>query len=381
MDICFIGEFPLPDNSPSTGPESVLFNLVTRISDVDKTINIKVISINNYIKQAIVTEYSCNVCVYYFPKLKFLSRSLGDPIIVKKFLEKHSFDIIHAHYPIALARIMDLDTPKVLTLHGIFHMEKKFVASPLVRLFYYDYNMYMLKKILPKIEGFVAISPYVIEVLKEINIYYQIKNIFQINNPIDKSFFNVVSSPTNIIFYPAGITKLKNQMAAIKAVKLVKKNIDEIKLILAGNAETNYLKIIFNEVRLNNLNDSVDYLGILSRNEIIEIYKKSSIVYLFSKQEVQPMAIIEAMAVGIPVIASNIKSIQYLVKDGVTGYLVDPNDSKTIAKYTIDLLRDSKKRSLMGQNANKIAENLFDVDRIVKQTLKMYHIILGDDSE
>lgn len=381
MDICFIGAFPLPNNSPSNGPETVLYNLVTRISDVDTTINIKIISVHDKIKHDIIYKYSHNVCVYYFKKLKFISRSWGDPIIVKNFMEKHSFDIIHAHYPIALSRIMGLDTPKILTLHGIFHIEQKFVADPFVLLFYYKYNIYMLKKIFPKLDGFVAISPYVVDIIHEMGLYYKIKKIYHINNPIDKLFFSVKPriETNNLIFYPSNISKSKNQIAAINAVKLIKKEIDEFKLVLAGNAEASYLKTIINEVRLNNLAKNVDYRGILSRTEILETYRKSSIVYLFSKQEVQPMVILEAMAIGIPVIASNIKSIQYLVKHGVTGYLVDPNDSKAIAKYTIDLLWDNKKRSIMGQNAKKIVEDLYHVDCIVKQTLNMYHTILDDE--
>ena len=378
MKICIISSpFPYPNESPQFGPDNVVYNLVKGIIKQNSYISIDIVTILNNVKNEFVDERFPNVNVHYLPHLKYVPRSFGDPIIIKKFLKKHEYDLVHAHYPIALAKVMDMSTPKILTLHGIFHRERNFVKNPLTRLFYHDYNTYMLKKILPKLDGFVAISPYVIDELREMGVYDKMKNIFQINNPIDNSFFDVIPNhDSNMIFYPARIVERKNQLAAIHVIELVKNNVDKFKLILTGGSDGEYLEQVNNAISENGLTDVVDYLGKVSRDDILELYSKASIVYLLSNQETQPMSILEAMSTGKPVIASKIKSNEYLVKNDVTGYLVDPNDSKKIAEYTIELLNNKAKRIEMGECARKIAQKQYHPDVIIEQTLKMYEMII-----
>lgn len=377
MKLCMIGLFPLPGQSPSVGPDNVLYNLVNQISK-DEDIFIDIVSIRNDIQDYLFDEIYPNVRIHYFPRIKYIIRSIGDAIIIKNFLRNHKFDLIHSHTPLALSFVMGIDTPKVLTQHGMFHLEKKY-ASFLSNLIY-SYNFYVLKnRILPNLDGFVAISPYVIDELREIGVYDKMKNVFQINNPIDKSFFDVNQNYNNsMIFYPAKITKRKNQLAAIHAIELIKNNVDNLKLIFTGSSDKNYLENVNDAISENGLTDVVEYRGKVSRDEILELYHKASIVYLLSNQETQPMAILEAMSTGTPVIASKIKSNEYLVKHAVTGYLVDPNDSKKVAEYTIELLSNKAKMIEMGQNAKKVAEEKFRSSVIAKETLKMYDCILGE---
>ena len=379
MKLCIISPtFPYPGESPQVGPDNVVYNLVKGLVKLNSNMSIDIVTIPDDVKKAFTDELFPRVRVHYLPKLRCPSRSFGDPIIIKKFLKMHAYDLIHSHYPIALAKVMDINTPKILTLHGIFHHERNFVKNPLTRLFYHDYNTYMLKKNLPKLDGFVAISPYVIDELKEMGVHNKMKNIFQINNPIDNSFFDVPSNhDNNMIFYPARITKRKNQLAAIHAIELVKNNVDNFKLIFTGDPDERYLEQVNDAINEKGLTEFVEYLGKVSRDEILKLYSKASIVYLLSNQETQPMAILEAMSTGTPVIASKIKSIEYLVKEGVTGYLVDPNDSEKIAEYTIELLNDNRKRIEMGECARKIAQKQYHPDVIVEQTLKMYEKVMG----
>lgn len=379
MKLCIISSmFPHLGESPQVGPDNVVYNLVKGIIKQNSDISIDIVTILNDVKKAFVDERFPGVRVHYLPCLKYLSRSFGDPIIIKKFLKMHDYDLIHSHYPIALAKVMDTNTPKIVTLHGIFHRERSYEKNPLARLFYYDYNTYMLKKILPKLDGFVAISPYVIDELREMGVHGKIKNIFQINNPIDNSFFDVTPNhDNNMIFYPARITKRKNQLAAIHAIELVKNNVDNFKLIFTGGSDEGYLEQINDAINEKGLTEFVEYLGKVSRDEILELYSKASIIYLLSNQETQPMSILEAMSTRKPVIASNIKSNEYLVKEGVTGYLVNSNDLKKIAEHTIELLNNKKKRIEMGECARKIAQKQYHPDVIVKQTLKMYEIVMG----
>ena len=100
-----ISFYPLPGESPHVGPDNVVFNLVKGLVRLDSNISIDIVTILNDVKKAFVDERFPCVRVYYLPRLKYLSRSFSDQIIIKKFLKKHDYDIVHAHYPIALAKI------------------------------------------------------------------------------------------------------------------------------------------------------------------------------------------------------------------------------------------------------------------------------------
>lgn len=377
MKICFIGEFPLPGESPQLGPQNVLYNLVKGITKADSSISIDIVTIRNDIRKPFCDDYFVNVRVHYLPKLKFLTRSFGDPILIRKFLKLKDFDLIHAHYPIALAKILDLKTPKVLTLHGIFHKEKQFVVSPLKRIFFHEYNTYMLKKILPRIEGFVAISPHITSELAYLGIFHKIKKIYHISNPIDNSYFDVIKTyGNNIIFYPANISILKNQIAAIEVLSIIKNEIEDVELHFGGLGDEKYLKTLKKRVNEFNLENHVRFLGLLDRKGMIDVYSKCSLVYLLSFQENQPMVLLEAMSTGNPVIATNLDCNKHIVEDGVTGYLVNLNDKKRIAECTVELLQNIHTSIEMGERARDNSLKRYHVDIVVQQTLNMYEEVM-----
>ncbi|WP_197073907.1 glycosyltransferase family 4 protein [Methanosarcina sp. WWM596] len=370
----------MPGESPSFGPDNVVFNLMKGLKKIAPDMSIDIITVRKDIdKSFIYTGLLPNVRVHYHSGFKFLPRCLQDPIIIRNFFQKNNFDIIHSHSPIALSQILNSKTPKILTLHGIYWKEKKFVKNPFLRLSFYNYNTYMFKKIFPKIDAFVAISPYVLDEITSMNICDQPPKMFQINNPIDDSFFTKTSykENDNIIFYPAVIRALKNQVVSIDAINIIKNKIPDLKLTLAGSiSEPKYFKKINSAVNRNNLSNIVKYVGKVSRDEMLNLYRKSSIVYLLSNHEVQPMVVLEAMATGTPVIASNLKCISYLVEDGVTGYLVNPNDYDKIAEYTLNLLSDKAHFLTMGKKAREYALKNFHSDLIAKQTINMYNEVL-----
>jgi glycosyltransferase involved in cell wall biosynthesis len=150
-----------------------------------------------------------------------------------------------------------------------------------------------------------------------------------------------------------------------------------IKLILTGGFDIKYLEKVNESIIKNNLTQNVEYLGRVSRDKILELYQKASIVYLLSNQETQPMSIMEAMATGTPVIASDIDSNRYLIENGVNGYLMDQKNPEKIAECTIELLDNKEKRMKMGMIARKIAQDKYHSDTIAKQTLEMYENIVG----
>lgn len=83
---------------------------------------------------------------------------------------------------------------------------------------------------------------------------------------------------------------------------------------------------------------------------------------------------VEAMACGLPVVASDIGASQEIVVDNITGLLVKPGDPKALSEALIDILTDEEKARRFGEAGRKRAEELFDIEKIAPQLVNMYGI-------
>ncbi len=82
---------------------------------------------------------------------------------------------------------------------------------------------------------------------------------------------------------------------------------------------------------------------------------------------------LEAAACGKPIIAADTPGCREIVKDGYNGFLVPPQDAKALAKAILHLALNPELRAEMGRRSRKMVEEHFCEDRIVKQTLELYH--------
>lgn len=108
------------------------------------------------------------------------------------------------------------------------------------------------------------------------------------------------------------------------------------------------------------------------QKDVGRILAASDIFCLPSLREGLPISIAEAMTLEIPVVATNIDGIPEMVLDGITGFLVPPNDPDALADKLMLLLTESYKREQMGRLGRKRAEALFSKVGMVKRVEKVY---------
>jgi len=84
------------------------------------------------------------------------------------------------------------------------------------------------------------------------------------------------------------------------------------------------------------------------------------------------MGIEEAMAAGIPVVTSNRCGMPYMVRDGESGFLVDPNNPNDIARRLGQLFKDDELRRTMGAKGREIALDRFHPDKVATRTREVY---------
>lgn len=119
---------------------------------------------------------------------------------------------------------------------------------------------------------------------------------------------------------------------------------------------------------------SINYLG--QRNDIVELLRDANVMVLSSKSEAMPLSIIEAMSVGLPIIASNVGGIPELVVPKTNGFLVPVDDVNSFVEALLDL-KDTQIRAEFGKKSRAIFEDKFHVSKMANQTFEKYWKIIN----
>lgn len=121
------------------------------------------------------------------------------------------------------------------------------------------------------------------------------------------------------------------------------------------------------------LSDNVTFVGAV--DDVWPYLERAHVFALASLYEPLGIVVMEAMAAGLPVVASAVGGIPELVRPGITGELVDANDDKAMARELVRLLRSPEMRQEMGNAARKDAASL-KMDRMVDRYFGLYESVL-----
>lgn len=124
-------------------------------------------------------------------------------------------------------------------------------------------------------------------------------------------------------------------------------------------------------IRSHGINDRVHFLGWKGQKELHKIFQQANIFVFPSRHEGMPNAVLEAMASGLPVIASRIAGNEELVVHGDTGYLFPLEDRGVFAAYLRMLVDDVSLRSKMGVAARRRAEENYSWQRTAREYLAL----------
>lgn len=165
-----------------------------------------------------------------------------------------------------------------------------------------------------------------------------------------------------------GFTYLLAALPAIKA------QFPQVKLLLVGDGELR--SALEAQTAQLNLQDSVIFTG--TRTDVPTLLKALDLFVLPSLWEGLPNVILEAMAIGLPVVATAVGGTPELVVDGSTGCLAPPNNPAALAKAIGDLLANPTHRQQMGRAGRARVEQQFTIQRMVQATEDLYARLLVD---
>jgi glycosyltransferase involved in cell wall biosynthesis len=147
----------------------------------------------------------------------------------------------------------------------------------------------------------------------------------------------------------------------------IKKN-SNLKLLIVGDGVLR--SSLESYVRKEKLDGIIRFTGY--RSDVADVLAALDIFVHPSLWEGFGLSILEAMAMGKPVIATNVSAIPELVEDGVTGLLVKTKDSTSLAQAIVTLSLDASLRKKFGQKGQEKFEQQFSTDRMVQQTVNVY---------
>lgn len=178
---------------------------------------------------------------------------------------------------------------------------------------------------------------------------------------------------TDIVCISAGdLVVRKNYSIAIKALAKVKNKNVHYLICGVGPEKNNLEKLAVN----NGIADRIHFLGF--RSDVKELMKISDIFLFTTLQEGLPRSMMEAMACGLPCVASKIRGNVDLLDEGQGGYLREPSDLEGITECIGFLVGDYSLRKQMGKYNLESIKN-YDVNVVKREIEQIYKEILGEE--
>uniref|UniRef100_A0A7C4GLB9 DUF3492 domain-containing protein n=1 Tax=Fervidobacterium thailandense TaxID=1008305 RepID=A0A7C4GLB9_9BACT len=174
------------------------------------------------------------------------------------------------------------------------------------------------------------------------------------------------------------VVPIKDIITAIKAFDLVVKQIPNARLYIIGprDEDEEYYEKCVGLVELFGLADKVNFTG---KANVLDYYKIIDVLLISSISEGQPLVQLEAMASGIPVVATNVGNCAEIAldPDGQSGFIVEPKDYNAMAEKLIELAKNEEVYKFFSENGKRIAREKYNLKTMVESYKKLYQEVLN----
>ena len=184
-----------------------------------------------------------------------------------------------------------------------------------------------------------------------------------------------LSLPPEILIV-ARLVPIKNHNCFLESARLVLEKFENVGFLVIGDGELR--DTLEQKAKKLGLESRVFFLGF--QHNLQKIYAGLDIVTLCSYNEGLPVALIEAMSAGKPVISTDVGGVGDLILDGDNGLLVPSESPKALAEAITYLLRRPERRRVMGNSGRRKAYPHFDKVRLLSDIDKLYHKLLSRQS-
>ena len=303
---------------------------------------------------------------------------------VRQLLCQRRFDIIHDNqtlgYGILLMKAFKI--PIVATVHHPLPIDRKTdlaylegVKDRLWRIMFYPFLMQHV--VTKRMDRVITVSASAAE---------ETKNVFKvptqkmrvIYNGIDTTIFRKLDGEGkqhgHLIMVGNTQDRKKGLVYLLEALRLLqRKNDVKLTIVDRGLPDNEYAPQLVNRY---SLDGRVNFTGKVGLEELVKHYARAEVAVVPSLYEGFGLPAAEAMACGLPVIATSAGALPEVVEDGKSGILVPPQDAHALAKAIEQLLSDEQLRRVMGEEGRKRVQTHFTWEQAAKKTLEVYQEVL-----
>jgi len=377
--VALVGPYPLDPDRIDGGPDTSFMALATALAELGD-IEPQAITFVPGLERQLRKEVD-GLSVTYIPaprRFRSLALHLRERRALSRVLASVRPDLVHAQDALQYGFISlkaAKRLPVVLTIHGIAREEIGFAADPLVRLRFAIAAIPLQRYCISHARYLTHSTPYAAE-------YFGNRmrgRSWDIANPIPDRFFEAERSPEpGRMLHVAKVVPLKRLIDLVEAMPSIAGAVPTASLQVAGEElPSEYTRQVRSRVRALGLEERVAFRGPLSPRQLVEEYRLASVLVLPSGQENSPLTIGEAMASGVPVVATRVGGVAHLVDEGTTGHVVAPGDVSALADRIISVLGDPARVASFGAAARERAERDFRIGVVAKQMRELYEAAIA----
>jgi glycosyltransferase involved in cell wall biosynthesis len=290
---------------------------------------------------------------------------------VRRQLRKIRPDIVHGQGTeryCALAAVRS-GFPNVLTIHGNMRLIAALNRS---RPFSFNWLAARLEGFaLPRTNGVVCITRYTQDAVKDLA-----PRTWVLPNAVNREFFDVQPTPTNppLILCVGAICFRKNQNDFIRSLDPLARE-RKIRVVFVGQLADDDYGRTFRQ--LISERPWCEHQPFASHERVQAWMRNAALLALPTREDNCPMVVLEAMAAGVPVLASNVGGVPDLITPEATGLFCDPQQSESFARGVARLLDDRELAMRLARTAKTAARERFHPQVIARRHLEIYRDVLG----
>lgn len=331
-------------------------------------------------KEECVIPYCDNFYTLPFERSPLKKGNIDAYKQLKAILDREQYDLIHCHTPmgsvitrLAAGATRRKGTKVIYTAHG-FHF---YEGAPAINwLVYYPIERILARKtdllLTMNKEDYTRARKFSAKRVELVDGVGMDINQFTVETVEKKEEVRKEFGLCKDDIFAVSVAQLiprKNHIVLIQAVKKLNKSNFHLFIVGDGLQE----KELKEQVNALGIENQVHFLGF--RRDVSRICRAADIFLFASLQEGLPVAVMEAMACGLPIVASKIRGNIDLVDSEQGGYLVEPNDVEGFVNSIKDLMNDSQKQEKMRRyNLNKIQR--YSIESVTKKMAEIYKSVM-----
>lgn len=267
--------------------------------------------------------------------------------------------------------------PVMVTVHGLLREEKKqaLLRKPSLKTLYQyivqSRDEHALLNAVPRV---IVDTAYVEDKLKVYGLKH-VPEMHVIPQGIDETFYSISCNPkSNMILCVGAIAPRKGHIYTVEMFERLRaKGIDAKLRIIGSLADKAYYELLQQKITASPYASDISLEANLPREELLKAYADAKLFVLHSREESQGIVFAEAMATGLPVAATKIGGIPYVVADGKSGLLCPYGDVDSMTEMVAKLLSDESLWQRYSEAAKEIAKNYSWTD-IANRIVQLYGV-------